>query len=72
MQDTEHPVIETVLPVDLSLYEEVFISSTSMHVMPLTRINEQPIGDGQIGLVTKMAMKRFEAHYHHVISKSKI
>ena len=67
MQDTEHPVIETSLPIDLSLYEEVFISSTSMHVMPITRIDGQPIGNGQVGSVTKLAMEKFKEHYHQVI-----
>jgi branched-subunit amino acid aminotransferase/4-amino-4-deoxychorismate lyase len=67
MRDTPYPVIETAVPVDLSLYEEVFISSTSMHVMPITRINGQVIGQGQVGPVTRLAMERFERYYHQIM-----
>ena len=63
MQSTHHPVLETQLPIDLSLYEEMFISSTSMHVMPVTEVEGRPIGNGQVGPVTKVAMAQFDAHY---------
>lgn len=67
MRDTAHPVTEMPLAIDLSLYEEVFISSTSMHVMPLTRINNQSIGNAQVGPITRLAMARFNQHYREVI-----
>ena len=67
METTEHPVIEAPLSTDFSKYEEFFISSTSMHVMPITRIDGRPLGSGQIGPVTKLAMARFEAHYRRVM-----
>ncbi len=67
MRDTPHPVAEAPVSVDLSLYEEVFISSTSMHVMPLTRINGQLVGGGQVGPVTRLAMARFNEYYREVI-----
>jgi branched-subunit amino acid aminotransferase/4-amino-4-deoxychorismate lyase len=69
MVDTSSPVIEAPLPTDLSLYEEIFISSTSMHVMPITRIDGQPIGSGQVGPITKLAMARFETHYRAVMKQ---
>ena len=72
MQNTEYPVIETSLPVDLSLYEEIFISSTSMHVMPITQISGHPIGNGQVGPITQLAMERFKAHYRQVIGDDPI
>lgn len=68
MQHTAHPVTETSLPADIALYDEVFISSTSMHVMPITQINGQLIGTGQVGPVTQLAMNRFEAHYSEVMA----
>lgn len=68
MQDTEQPVIETPVSTDLSLYEEFFISSTSMHVMPITLIDGQPVGTGQVGPITKMVAAQFEARYRQVIS----
>jgi branched-subunit amino acid aminotransferase/4-amino-4-deoxychorismate lyase len=67
MKETDHPVTETPLPVDLSLYEELFISSTSMHVMPVVRINDSPIGSGQVGPITKSVMSYFETHYRQVM-----
>jgi branched-subunit amino acid aminotransferase/4-amino-4-deoxychorismate lyase len=68
MLDTPHPVVEAPIAVDVSLYDEFFISSTSMHVMPITQINGQPVGDGRVGPITKMVMAKFEAHYREVIS----
>ncbi|GAB4414385.1 MAG: branched-chain-amino-acid transaminase [Anaerolineae bacterium] len=69
MQETAHPVIEAPLPIDLSLYEEVFISSTSMHVLPITQIDGRPIGSGQIGPITRLAMERFNQHYRQVMTQ---
>lgn len=63
MQDTDCPVIERPLSTDLSQYDELFISSTSMHVMPIIKVNGQPMGNGQVGPVTKLTMSKFEAHY---------
>lgn len=63
MQSTNHPVLETQLSVDLSLYEEIFISSTSMHVMPVTEVEGRQIGNGQVGPITKVVMAQFETHY---------
>jgi D-alanine transaminase len=70
MQATDYPVVEALIPVDLSLYAEFFISSTSMHVMPITRIDGQLIGDGQVGPVTTMVMERFAVHYSQIMCSS--
>jgi branched-subunit amino acid aminotransferase/4-amino-4-deoxychorismate lyase len=70
MQETDQPVVETDLPADISLYQEVFISSTSLHVMPITKIDGRAVGDGQVGPVTKKAMARFEVHYRQVMENS--
>ena len=69
MQDTAHPVTEATLSTDLTRYDEIFISSTSMHVMPITRIDGQPIGAGSVGPVTSLAMARFETHYREVMAQ---
>lgn len=69
MNDTAYPIVEAPLPVDLSLYEEIFISSTSMHVMPLTRIGEVVVGDGRVGPVTRLVMERFARHYRRVMGE---
>ena len=67
MRDTDYPVVEETISTDLSQYDEFFISSTSMHVMPITRIEGRPIGNGQVGPVTKITMVKFEAHYEQAI-----
>jgi branched-subunit amino acid aminotransferase/4-amino-4-deoxychorismate lyase len=69
MREAGHPVVETPLSVDISLYEEFFISSTSMHVLPVTHINGQPVGDGQVGPLTKIAMAQFKAHYRQTMGE---
>lgn len=67
MRETDFPVVEALLPVDLSLYDELFITSTSMHVLPVVRVNDQAIGDGRVGPVTRLAMARFNSHYQQVV-----
>jgi branched-subunit amino acid aminotransferase/4-amino-4-deoxychorismate lyase len=67
MQETPHLVVEAPISIDLSLYEEIFISSTSMHVMPITQIDSQPVGSGQVGPVTRLAMAHFAQHYQQVM-----
>ncbi len=67
MQSTDFPVVETPMPIDLALYEEFFITSTSMHVLPITKIDDRPIGNGRVGPVTQLAIKLFEVHYNEVM-----
>lgn len=69
MRNTDHPVVEAPLAIDLSLYEEIFITSTSMHVMPITRIGNVLVGEGRVGPVTRLAMERFARHYRRVMSE---
>ena len=68
MQETGYPVEERMLPVDISLYDELFISSTSMHVMPITQIDGRSVGTGQVGPITKVAMAQFENHYRQAMA----
>jgi branched-subunit amino acid aminotransferase/4-amino-4-deoxychorismate lyase len=67
MAETDYPVVETEVIVDPQRYDEIFISSTSMHVMPITQIEGQPVGDGQVGPLTKVAMSQFKAYYQHLM-----
>ncbi len=41
---------------------EVFLASTTKGVMPVTRIDDRPVGDGTPGPLTRRAMARFDAH----------
>lgn len=63
MQTSAHPVNEQPLPADPGQFDEFFISSTSMHVMPITRIDDRPVSKGQVGPITQVVMARFEAAY---------
>jgi branched-chain amino acid aminotransferase len=43
--------------------EEVFLSSTAGGVMPVTTVNDKPVGDGKPGRITSLIRKRYwEAH----------
>jgi branched-subunit amino acid aminotransferase/4-amino-4-deoxychorismate lyase len=72
MQEAGHPVIEAPVSVDRSLYEEFFISSTSMHVMPITKIDDEPVGSGQVGPITKLAMAKFREYYQNYMKSAPI
>jgi D-alanine transaminase len=63
MQEAGQPVSEAPLSTNLAEYEEIFISSTSMHVMPITTIDHQPVGNGLVGPITRRAMEKFNAYY---------
>ena len=52
---------------DIQLYDaqtadEAFLTATSLCMMPVTRFNGQPIGDGQTGPVTRRLMKIWREH----------
>ncbi len=56
------PAIETrLLPYDLSTAEEVFFTSTPYCLMPATRFNGLPVGDGKVGPVSKQILGGWEA-----------
>jgi branched-chain amino acid aminotransferase len=43
--------------------KEVFISSTAGGVIPVTTVNNKPVGDGKPGKITALIRKRYwEAH----------
>jgi branched-chain amino acid aminotransferase len=52
---------------DLSQFGEFFITSTSMHVMPIVRIGSALVGEGQVGPVTLDLMDRFERYHRHYV-----
>lgn len=69
MAHSDHPVVENDIPLATPL-REMFITSTSMHVMPITRLNDEPVGDGTVGDITKIAAARFDAFYRTAIRKT--
>jgi branched-subunit amino acid aminotransferase/4-amino-4-deoxychorismate lyase len=58
------PVLQRPLPLAERVHwNEAFLTSTSRHVLPLVRIDGQPIGDGRPGPVTRRLHEAFEAHF---------
>ena len=57
-------VREMLLPLDeIAGWDECFITSTSRHVMPVTRIDGLPVGDGRVGPLTQRLRELFEANF---------
>jgi branched-chain amino acid aminotransferase len=56
------PALERVLkPADLSFAEEVFLSSSVRGIIPATRVDGRPVGDGKPGPMTRRIHALFEA-----------
>ncbi len=52
------PTVETVLqPYDLATADEMFFTSTPYCIMPSTRFNNLPVGDGKVGPITKRLLE---------------
>lgn len=48
-----------IRPEDLRDADEVFLSNTMIEVMPVTRIDDHPVGSAKVGPVTKRIYKEF-------------
>lgn len=58
------PLRETPLMLtDLPRWQECFITSTSRHVMPVTRIDGRPVGAGVVGPLTRQLVALFEDYF---------
>lgn len=58
------PVLQRPLPLaERPHWNEAFLTSTSRHVLPLVRIDGQPIGDGRPGPMTRRLLEAFEAQF---------
>jgi D-alanine transaminase len=47
----------------MARWDEAFLTSTSRHVLPLVRIDGQPIGHGRPGPITRRLQQAFERHF---------
>lgn len=64
------PVIERPVPIEeFRAAEEAFISSTTLDIMPATKLDHEPIGDGQVGPVTKKLMDALADIVHDEIRR---
>jgi branched-subunit amino acid aminotransferase/4-amino-4-deoxychorismate lyase len=62
------PVERRPLPLaELARWDEAFLTSTSRHVLPLVRLDGQPIGSGCPGSTAKALRAAFEAHFATII-----
>jgi len=52
-------VVEDFSVDDLKNASEVFLSVSAKEVVPVTKIDNNPIGDGKVGLITKTVMNQF-------------
>jgi branched-subunit amino acid aminotransferase/4-amino-4-deoxychorismate lyase len=58
------PLEEVELPVaEIGAWQECFITSTSRHVMPVTTIDEQPVGSRRVGPMTQRLHDLFETYF---------
>ncbi len=58
------PVDQRPLPLaGMARWDEAFLTSTSRHVLPLVRIDGQPIGHGRPGPITRRLQQAFERHF---------
>ena len=56
-------VEESVVLSELHEKQEMFVTSTSMHIMPIITVDGKAIGSGRIGPVTRTLIADFEAYY---------
>jgi D-alanine transaminase len=54
---------------DRLAWRECFITSTSRHVMPITVVDGQSVGDGQIGPLTRRLMELFEEYFAQEVGR---
>jgi branched-subunit amino acid aminotransferase/4-amino-4-deoxychorismate lyase len=68
--DAGYRLCETPLYLNhVSEYDEFFITSTSMHVMPVVRIDQAGVGTEQVGPVTGDLLKRFEEYHRQYFDR---
>jgi branched-subunit amino acid aminotransferase/4-amino-4-deoxychorismate lyase len=68
-RENHFPVLEKpLLLAELASFDEMFITSTSMHIMPVTRVDDKQINSGKIGQNTRKLMKLFNDYYNHIQS----
>jgi branched-subunit amino acid aminotransferase/4-amino-4-deoxychorismate lyase len=53
--------------MELSQFDEFFITSTSMHIIPVVRIGGALVGDGRVGPVTTDLLDRFEQYHREYV-----
>jgi len=61
LQNLDLPITESSVAVsDLRSADEVFLAASNKQIMPITKIDGQPVGDGNVGSITKNVMRQFD------------
>jgi len=64
------PVVEEAFfPADVAGADEAFITSTTRGVLPVTRVDARPVGDGRVGPITRRLIDAFRAEVDRIASK---
>ena len=53
---------------DLPHFSEFFITSTSMHIVPIVRVGDAVVGEGRVGTTTRDLMDRFDQYHRSYIA----
>jgi D-alanine transaminase len=65
------PLREAPLPLGgVARWDECFITSTSRHVMPVTRLDGRAVGDGTVGPLTTQLRALFEGYFAASLSRA--
>jgi branched-chain amino acid aminotransferase len=56
-----HWAEQTLWPIDLHKADEAFLTSSVRGVVPITRVDAEPLGDGKPGPITRRVMQAYEA-----------
>jgi branched-subunit amino acid aminotransferase/4-amino-4-deoxychorismate lyase len=56
-----HFAEQALWPIDLSTADEAFLTSSVRGVVPIVRVDGQPIGDGKPGPITGKVMAGYDA-----------
>jgi branched-chain amino acid aminotransferase len=62
-------VLQNIKYEDLNKFSEAFITSASRAILPVARINNRPVGTGQVGKITRELMFAFQKNLDAVLDE---
>lgn len=69
-ENTEIPVVyKNIKLTDINKLDEAFITGASRAILPVTQINNQPVGSGQVGTVTRRLQIAFQKNLDAAVEK---
>ncbi len=61
---------QSIRRADLATIDEMFATSTSMHIVPINQVDDGIIGAGCVGPVTRRLMAAFETYYARAVGRA--